>query len=130
MPGAGASAQLTAKSVDDSSLLATYTFSKEQTKKLYEIALSAGVPGVVSVCVALAPGWLKAYCPVIGAVLTGLLVANPPNGRCLQAFTKLGFPPVGSGTSTARHLPGAEMPGMALFLKPASSTLLGVGVSG
>src|SRR5687768_1732956 len=45
MPGVGASAQLTAKSVDDPSLLATYTFSKEQTKKLYEIALSAGVPG-------------------------------------------------------------------------------------
>ncbi|MEU0885728.1 hypothetical protein ABZ345_44710 [Lentzea sp. NPDC005914] len=101
----GTSLQLTAVTIDDvTPQELTYTLSKEKTQNWYLAALAGGIPAVISLCATSAPGWLKVHCATLGSIAVALLVANPPNGRCLQAFAKLGWPPVGARYVTCPSL--------------------------
>jgi hypothetical protein len=96
VPATGTSLRLTTTTTDGvTPQEVTYTLTKDQTQNWYNAAIAGGVPAVIALCTTSAPGWLKVHCTALGSLALALLVANPPNGRCLQAFAKFGWPPVG-----------------------------------
>jgi hypothetical protein len=75
---------------------ASYTFSRSATERIYTAFRGSGIAGVTAICVAIAPGWLKVIgCAIFAQVVAAFLPNNPPDGQCLQVFTRLALPPIG-----------------------------------
>lgn len=81
---------------DDVTIQASYTFNRANTERIYTAARAGGAAALGALCVAIAPGWLKVIgCPVFVAVVLSWVPEHPPNGKCLQVYTKWTRPFIG-----------------------------------
>ncbi|OLF06594.1 hypothetical protein [Actinophytocola xanthii] len=72
------------------------TFDRATTERIYTVASGAGLVGLSALCVSVVSGWLMALgCVVFASVVMRFILARPPRGRCLQAFTQWVWPPIG-----------------------------------
>jgi hypothetical protein len=79
---------LQAAGTDDFTILANHTFSRSATEQIYTVARAAGGAGLGVLCLAVAPGPVKAACPILVPVIMAFVPSHPPNGKCLNAYTK------------------------------------------
>jgi hypothetical protein len=81
-------AAVTVAGPDDVTIQASHKFNRAQTERIYSVARAGGAAGLGVLCAAIAPGWVKAVCPVFVAVVLAFIPDKPPAGRCLEVYTK------------------------------------------
>lgn len=92
----GSALSVSAAEPQDVTVQASFTFNREQTERIYTFARTSATGALAALCIATAPGWLKAIgCPIFVAAVMSFVPSQPPAGRCLQVYTRLAIPPVG-----------------------------------
>ncbi|MEV4315320.1 hypothetical protein [Actinocrispum sp. NPDC049592] len=80
--------QVSSTAPDGITIQSSFTFSKETTQTIYDVATTGGPIALTALCNAIAPGWLAPACSVVVPIIMSYITSNPPNGRCLEVSTK------------------------------------------